>query len=1137
MVRKNILFYVIILSVLTSTFIFFSKAYNELSRYSALTNRSNAIYSGFQNLSRLLDKAAIINPDLLNSNDSTDVVKLFFTDSLSIIKELDNLKSRVRDSVNIRIVDELDIRLNAEMSWILGSNVPDSIIHHRAIKHIASLIIIDSLIKQGIARTTFLVTSHKEKLHQSIIRVAVWMFIFIVLSIMVLIYTGVRLWKQKAKTESKELELEKSEKRFRALVEKNEDIIALLNESFEPVYRSPSADYITGWNRDERNIGHTHPDDMEKVKATMKEVMQYEEKAVHLTYRIKHKNGHYIWLEGTLVNMLHDPNLNGIITNFRDITERKTAEEILQRSMKEVSDYKFALDESAIVAITDQKGIIRYANDNFCKISKYSREELIGQDHRIINSGFHSKEFIRSIWTTISRGKIWRGKIKNKAKTGAFYWVDTTIVPFLNEQGKPYQYIAIRSDITAQKETEERIIKTSRLYAFISAINQSIVHISEQKQLLDTACKIAEDIGRFKFAWIGMLDKEGNLNLAAGGGGRFFTDDLQKHFDVGNLLFKDSHVAKALKTGVYAVSNDVVNDAGMNFRKEEIIAMDIKSCIAFPIKKFEKRVGVFCFDSAEKDFFDAEEIALLEEAAGDISFALEVFEKDKLRRQAEAHIIRNEARLKRAQSIAHIGHWEFDLITGTYELSEEVCRIYGLNPNHTKYSFDTWISYIHPGDIKEVVKLMEEQAISMNNTTYDYRIIRKDKTVRYLHSESIYQYGSDSKPVGLYGIIHDITEQYMAEELIRKSEANLTAIIENTDAYIYSIDKDFRYLRFNSFLQDTVRQIYGLEIKPGDKVFDFVEKTDSEEAREWERVYAEGLTGKSLQFVKEFKIGDHHSFTSFSINPIRVNNQVIGLSCFARDITQQKVAEAEIISLNESLEKKVKERTAELVGVNKELEAFSYTVSHDLQAPLRLLKGFAQLLIIHYRDKLDEQGREFLDIISNSAVRMSELIRDLLGFSKLSNEILKTKQVNMYDLASVVIKDIKANMVDNAPEINLLALAPCVCDQALIRQVWANLIGNAVKYSSKKELPKVEIGMERISNETIYYVKDNGVGFDMINVDKLFGVFQRMHTSNEFEGTGVGLATVHRIISRHGGRVWAESAVNQGATFYFTLPE
>ena len=176
----------------------------------------------------------------------------------------------------------------------------------------------------------------------------------------------------------------------------------------------------------------------------------------------KAKDGTIYWVDTTIVPFLNpDGKPYQYVAIRSDITQRKQSEESLLKSLKEVSDYKFALDESSIVAITNQKGIINFVNDNFCKISKYSREELIGKDHRIINSGFHSKDFIRDLWVTIASGKIWKGELKNRAKDGTYYWVDTTIIPFLNDNGKPFQYVAIRADITQRKKAEEDLIKYS----------------------------------------------------------------------------------------------------------------------------------------------------------------------------------------------------------------------------------------------------------------------------------------------------------------------------------------------------------------------------------------------------------------------------------------------------------------------------------------------------------------------------------------------------------------------------------------------------------------------------------------------------------------------------------------------------
>jgi PAS domain S-box-containing protein len=263
--------------------------------------------------------------------------------------------------------------------------------------------------------------------------------------------------------------------RFKKLIENGNDGITLLDKNFQVIYRSASAERISGWSAENRAKyamnDLIHPDDVEIVNALLKKVLANPGVPETGNFRSRHLNGHYIWLECTYTNFLNDRDINAIVCNFRDISERRQAEDALTYSVKELFAYKYALDESAIVAITDQKGIIKHVNENFCRISKYSEAELIGKDHRIINSGYHDKAFIRNLWLTIARGDIWKGEIKNKAKDGSYYWVDTTIVPFLNDSGKPYQYAAIRSDITERKLNQEKIIESE---SFIKTITDNL---------------------------------------------------------------------------------------------------------------------------------------------------------------------------------------------------------------------------------------------------------------------------------------------------------------------------------------------------------------------------------------------------------------------------------------------------------------------------------------------------------------------------------------------------------------------------------------------------------------------------------------------------------------------------------------
>jgi len=229
-------------------------------------------------------------------------------------------------------------------------------------------------------------------------------------------------------------------------------------------------------------------------------------------------------------------------------------------------------------------------------------------------------------------------------------------------------------------------------------------------------------------------------------------------------------------------------------------------------------------------------------------------------------------------------------------------------------------------------------------------------------------------------------------------------------------------------------------------------------------------------------------------------------------------------------------RTQQLASANTELDAFAYSVSHDLRAPLRAIIGFSQMLVEDYGDKHDAEGQRQLDIIQDSARNMGQLIDDLLDFSRLGRKGMSMSDIKMDQLAEEVFEKLMHGETDQKVQLTVDTLPPAMGDRSMIREVLLNLLSNAIKFTEPKEIAVIEVSGTGDGDEVIYSVKDNGVGFDMKYADKLFQVFQRLHSAEEFEGTGIGLALVHRIISKHGGRVWGEGKVNEGATFYFSLP-
>ncbi len=363
----------------------------------------------------------------------------------------------------------------------------------------------------------------------------------------------------------------------------------------------------------------------------------------------------------------------------------------------------------------------------------------------------------------------------------------------------------------------------------------------------------------------------------------------------------------------------------------------------------------------------------------------------------------------------------------------------------------------------------------------------------------------------------------LSEEKVKSTQVLLQSSIESQkEVLILSIDRAYRYLVFNTAHKEGTMHAYGTAAAIGMNLLDSI--TNHDDRRKAKANFDRALAGEGHVTVQEFGDIERYYFET-RYNPIiNDRNEIIGATAFATNMTDRKRAEEHLQKVTEDL------------GVsNKELDAFCYSVSHDLRAPLRSINGYSRILLEDYADRLDQEGRHVLDTVMKNASKMGKLIDDLLDFSRIGKAGLNRTTLEMENLAKEIATE-QLSGKGNKITVDILPLKQSVGDPSMIKLVWANLVSNAIKYSSKKDHPKIEIGSRRENGSIVYYVKDNGVGFDMHYVHKLFGVFQRLHRAEDFEGTGVGLAIVNRIISRHGGKVWAESKPNEGAIFYFSLP-
>ena len=371
-------------------------------------------------------------------------------------------------------------------------------------------------------------------------------------------------------------------------------------------------------------------------------------------------------------------------------------------------------------------------------------------------------------------------------------------------------------------------------------------------------------------------------------------------------------------------------------------------------------------------------------------------------------------------------------------------------------------------------------------------------------------------------------EKLREAEARQQSEARHQAILEAIPDMMFRLSRDGTYLDFSAAHDETFiprDQIIGANLRQVGFPASMVEMELAAIARALE-------TGRmqTIEYSLPMPAGLRHYEARF------VRSGPDEVVAIARDVTARKRHEEEIRELNRDLERRVTERTEQLAAANRELEAFSYSVSHDLRAPLRHVSGFTGMLLQSPSIAQDEPARRLAGHVEAAARRMGELIDNLLSFSRMGREPLKAERVPLHRLVEEVQEELHDVIGSRHIQWKIATLPEVTGDPAMLRQVISNLLHNAVKYSRTRTTAVIEVGAREEGQETVVFVRDNGVGFDMNYVGKLFGVFARLHRDEEFEGTGIGLANVRRIISRHGGRTWAEGLVDQGATIYFSLP-
>jgi PAS domain S-box-containing protein len=758
-----------------------------------------------------------------------------------------------------------------------------------------------------------------------------------------------------------------------------------------------------------------------------------------------------------------------------DVTERKRAEDALRESQRQISLIYDTVGDVIFNLKVEKEGNYYFTsvNQRFLATTGLQVEQIIGKRVQEIIPEPSLSLVLGKYAEAIRTRKLVRWEEASDYPSGRVVG-EVSIDPVLDDAGQCVALVGSVHDITERKQAEEKL----RL---------ALEHI---RQIIDSniiGVVIADAAGRIIEAndyYLGMIGYS------------------REEFDKGMVDWRAITPPEWLPADEKAIGELRERGTCAPYEKEYV-------------RKDGTRVPVYLADALLAG--PAEQI---------VGIVLDMTE----RKRAEDALRSSEKRLRETQEMARLGYWQWDVKTGQVEWSKEVFRIFQLDPENFAPQIDSILALSPwPEDHQRDTELIHRAMKTHEKGTYEQRFLRPDNSIGYYHStfQGIYDSGGDL--VSIIGTVLDISERKRAEIDLQILSSRNQAMLEAIPDIIMEVDANKVY----SWANHAGIEFFGADVIGKEASFYFAGEQQTYQAvkpifnGQEEVIYIESWQRRHD--------GEKRLLAWWCRVLKDTGGHVAGALSSARDITEIKLAEIEIRQLNEELEHRVQQRTAQLQAANKELEAFSYSVSHDLRAPLRAIDGFSRIVLEEYSPRLDEEGRRLLNVIAGNTKKMGQLIDDLLSFSRLSRQQMASARVDLAALANAVFAELKGSGKERRIEFKVGALPAAHGDGSMLRQVLQNLLANAIKFTRTRPRARIELSGRIENGEAIYQVKDNGVGFDMTYADKLFGVFQRLHDSTVFEGTGVGLAIAQRIVLRHGGRIWAESSTN-GATFCFSLP-
>jgi len=878
-----------------------------------------------------------------------------------------------------------------------------------------------------------------------------------------------------------EILLQQSEKDYRSLFEQSLDGIIIIYQS-RIVAANQAFCLISGLPL-EKAIGANpldfiHPEDRKIAEQRIGEMLSGQEFSEVYFYRAFRADGSLSWIElrSKLIQWEGKPAFQSIL---RDITELKMAEESIKEAELKFRTIFNSASDGILLAQADKRDFVE-ANEKICDMLGYTNEELL----KLSVPDIHPEEsmtYVLDQFEKLTRGEKWIARdIPLLKKDNSVLFTDVTASP-ITFKGKEC-LIGMFRDARERRKAEEELRESRESYRRLFEDH------SAAKLIIDPDTGIILDANKAAVNYYG------------------WTREQMQQMNI-------SDINMLTPEGVKSELEKVKHHKKVQFEFRHRLADD-------SIRNIEVYSSTIEMNGKE----------VLHSIVHDITE----------RKRAEDSLRQSEEKYRSIIENMQEGYFESDL-NGYFTFFNDItCQHFGysreelLRLNMNQYTD------------KEISKEFIHNLVNLYKTGEPLRdlrwqIIRKDGLRREVEGSMFLRNDPSGKPIGFKGIVRDITERKKSEEALIIANQQLENIIEFLPDATMISDKDNKIIAWNRAMEqmtgisktEMIGQDHHQITIPfyGERrtfLMDLVSIPDNELEEKYSNVkrigkiiYAETFT--PMLYDKK------GAYVFAAAGPLfDSNGNIVGMIESIRDVTERKKAENEIIKLNASLEQRIQERTAEL-------EAFSYSVSHDLRAPLRTIEGFGLALLEDYENKLDTQAKDYLDRIRNATGTMAELIEDMLKLFRITRTEMDLIQVNLSNIAESITGELKKSQPQRQVNIIIAKSMEDSADPRLIRIVLENLMGNAWKFTEKKTNAEIEFGLTKKHLKNVYFVRDNGAGFDMEYAHKLFAPFQRLHNVDEYPGTGIGLAIIKRIISRHGGTVWAEGTLGQGATFYFTL--